>query len=149
MRAPSSGIVYDTQFHALQSVVRGAEPIMYVISQDASLVIILKIPTIHIDQIYVGQAINLHCLAFDTRTASVIMGTVTNVSPNIFVDDVTGAAYYSAVITPDKAEMERIDDLGPLPGMPVEVFFKTYDRTPIEYLVKPLTDCLNLAFREG
>jgi HlyD family secretion protein len=149
VRAPSSGIVYDKQFHALQSVVRGAEPIMYVIPQDASLVIMSKIPTIHIDQIYIGQAVNLHYSAFDTRTAPVIMGTVTNVSPDIFVDDVTGSVYYSAVITPNKTEVEKVDALGLRPGMPAEVFFKTYDRTPIEYLVKPLTDYLNSAFREG
>ena len=55
-----------------------------------------------------------------------------------------GLSQASAVRT-----LQREDALGLLPGMPVEVFFKTHDRTPIEYLVKPLTDYLNLAFREG
>jgi|LGOV01.1.fsa_nt_gb HlyD family secretion protein len=41
-----------------------------------------------------------------------------------------------------------IDVFGLLPGIPVEVFFKTNDRTPLEYLVEPLTDYLYLAFRD-
>jgi HlyD family secretion protein len=148
VRSPSPGIVYDKQFHTLRSVVRGAETIMYVIPQDASLVIMSKVPAIHIDQIHIGQTASLHFAAFDTRSAPIIMGTVTKISPDIFVDEISGGAYYSTVITPDNTEMKMIDVLGLLPGMPVDVFFKTNDRTPLEYLVKPLTDYLYLAFRD-
>jgi hypothetical protein len=35
-----------------------------------------------------------------------------------------------------------------VPGMPVEVFIKTYDRTVISYFTKPLHDQILRAFRE-
>jgi HlyD family secretion protein len=148
IRAPSSGIVYGKQFHALRSVVRGAETIMYIIPQDTPLVIKSRIPATYIDQIYIGQSASFHFSAFDTSTAPIFMGTVSKISPDIFVDEISGGAYYSAVITPNTTEMEMIEVLGLLPGMPVEVFLKTTDRTPLEYLIKPLRNYLYLAFRE-
>ncbi len=106
VRAPSSGIVYDKQFHTLRSVVRGAETIMSVIPQDASLVIMSKVPTIHIDQIHIGQTVSLRFSAFDTRSAPAIMGMATKISPDIFVDEISGGAYYSTVIIPDNTELK-------------------------------------------
>jgi HlyD family secretion protein len=35
-----------------------------------------------------------------------------------------------------------------VPGMPVEAFVKTGDRTVMSYLMKPLSDQVNRAFRE-
>jgi HlyD family secretion protein len=35
-----------------------------------------------------------------------------------------------------------------VPGMPVEIFAKTYDRTVLSYFVKPLYDQMARAFRE-
>ena len=149
VRAPTSGIVFGNQFHALRSVVRGADTIMYIIPQDTPLVIATRIPAIHIDQLYVGQIASLHFSAFDMRTTPVILGKITKISPDVFIDDVTGEIYYSAEIIPDDAEMVKLDGLGVLPGMPVEAFLKTADRTPLEYLAKPLADYFGRAFREN
>ncbi len=82
--APSSGIVYGKQFHALRSVVRGAETILYIIPQDVPLVITTKIQAIHIDQVHIGQVAGLHFSVFDMRTTPVILGTVTKISPDIY-----------------------------------------------------------------
>ena len=67
----------------------------------------------------------------------------------MFIDEATGEPYYSAEIIPDDAEMVKLDGLDVLPGMPVEAFLKTADRTPLEYLVKPLADYFDKAFREN
>lgn len=147
VRAPSSGIIFGTQFHALRSVVRSAETILFIVPQDSPLIITTKIPTIHIDQVYIGQAASLHFSAFDLRTTPVIMGRVIKISPDVFADETTGESYYSAEIRPDSEELIKLDGLEVLPGMPVEAFLKTTDRTPLEYLVKPLADYFNKAFR--
>jgi multidrug efflux pump subunit AcrA (membrane-fusion protein) len=39
-------------------------------------------------------------------------------------------------------------DLALLPGMPVETFLRTEDRTPLSYLTQPLTVYFQRAFRE-
>ena len=147
VRAPSSGVIYGKQFHALRSVVRPAETILFIVPQNTPLIITTKIPAIHIDQVYVGQTASLHFSAFDLRSTPVIIGHVSKVSPDVFVDETTGASYYTAEIKPNSEELIKLDGLEVLPGMPVEAFLKTTDRTPLEYLVKPLADYFNKAFR--
>ena len=45
-------------------------------------------------------------------------------------------------------QVARLGDVKLVPGMPVEAFVKTGDRTVISYLMKPLSDQINRAFRE-
>jgi HlyD family secretion protein len=45
-------------------------------------------------------------------------------------------------------EIARLGDVKLIPGMPVEAFVQTGDRTLLSYLVKPLSDQLKRAFRE-
>ena len=45
-------------------------------------------------------------------------------------------------------EVARLGDVKLIPGMPVEAFVQTGDRTLMSYLVKPLRDQLMRAFRE-
>ena len=87
--------------------------------------------------------------AFDQRTTPEVFGTVTKVSPDVFQDEATGISYYSAEIIPHEEELPKLEDLVLLPGMPVEAFIKTGERTPFAYLVKPLSDYFNKAFRES
>lgn len=148
VRAPSSGVVYGTTIYALRSVVRPADPLMYIVPQDSPFVISSRIETIHIDQVYVGQEATLRFSTFDARTTPEIDGVVTKVSADVFTDEATGATYYSAEILPKEGELAKLEDRELLPGMPVESFIKTNDRTPLAYLTKPLMDYFNRAFRE-
>ena len=125
-----------------------ADPLMFVVPQDSPLVISSRIETIHVDQVHVGQEATLRFSTFDSRTTPEIEGTVTKVSADVFTDEVTGQTYYSAELLPKDGELEKLGDIELLPGMPVESFIKTSDRTPLVYLTKPLMDYFNRAFRE-
>ena len=149
IRAPSSGIIYGKQFHSLRSVVQPAETIMHIVPQDAPLVVAAHISAIHVDQVLIGQVASLRFSAFDMRTTPIILGRVTKISPDVFVDEMTGASYYLAEIVPETEELIKLDGLEILPGMPVDAFLKTGERTPLEYLVKPLADYFRKAFRES
>lgn len=148
VRAPVSGIIYGTSVHTVRSVVRPADPLMYVVPQDSPLVISSRIETIHVDQVHVGQEAILRFSTFDARTTPEIEGIVTKVSADVFTDEATGQSYYSAELLPKEGELEKLGDLELLPGMPVESFIKTSERTPLAYLTKPLMDYFNRAFRE-
>lgn len=149
IRAPRSGVVYGLTIYTERSVVSPAEPILYIIPQDSPLIISTQIPTIHIDQVQIGQKAHLRFSTFDQRTTPEIIGTVTRISPDVFTDERTGASFYTAEISPAEGEMEKLADLEILPGMPVETFIKTDARTPLDYLLKPLADYFNRAFRES
>ncbi len=148
VRAPMAGSVYGLTVHAIRSVVRPAEPILYVVPNDSPLVIVARVPAIHVDQVYVGQPASMRFSTFDQRTTPEIFGKVEKVSADVFVDQNTGASFYTTEIEPNEGEIDRLGDVELLPGMPVEAYIKTNDRSPLSYLVKPFADYFNRAFRE-
>jgi HlyD family secretion protein len=147
--APVAGIVLGMQFTTPRAVLRAAEPVLYLIPQDRPLVIAAQIPTIHIDQVRPGQPAVLVFSAFTARTTPELMGRVAAVSADALTDERTGATYYRAEIVPDPGEIEKLSGLTLIPGMPVEAFIRTGERTPLAYLVKPFTDYFTRAFRES
>lgn len=148
VKAPLSGIIYGSQVFALQSVVQPGAPIMYVIPQGLPLVIAARVDTIHIDQIHIGQEAALRFSSFDQRWTPTILGTVRRISADVVTDEITGIAYYAVELAPKEDEMAKLGDQELLPGMPVEAFIRTGDRSPLAYLTKPLTDYFVRAFRE-
>lgn len=150
VRAPVSGIVYGLQFFAPRSVVRPADPVLYLVPQDRPLVIATQVDTIHIDQVYPGQAVTLRFPALDQRTTPELSGQVSQVSADAFTDEASRASFYRAKISVTAAELSQLPEgVTLVPGMPVEAYIRTADRTPLAYLVKPLTDYFAKAFREG
>lgn len=149
VRTPVAGVIYGSRVFAVQSVVTAADPMMYVIPQDQPLVVSARIEAIHIDQVHMGQEAALRFVAFDQRTMPEIIGTVSRLSADAFTDGVTGLSYYQAELIPNPDEMQKLEGQVLLPGMPVEAFIKTSERSPLSYLVDPLMVYFYRAFREG
>ena len=63
-------------------------------------------------------------------------------------DQRTGQSYYLVRIAMTTDELKRLGEVKLTPGMPVEAFIQTGDRTMLSYLLKPLHDQLMRAFRE-
>jgi len=147
--ASVAGVVYDLRVFARRSVIRPADPVLYIIPQDRPLVIKARVETIDIDKLSIGQEVTLRFSALDQRQMPELTGTVKLISANAFQDENTRQSYYRAEIVHSKGEQARLSaDTTLLPGMPVEAFIRTEDRIPIAYLVKPLTDYFTKAFRE-
>ncbi len=150
IRAPVSGIVYDLLFQTPRSVIQGAEPLLYLVPQDRPLVIAARVAPTDIDQILVGQAVNLRMSALDQRMTPELVGEVLQVSADALDDPVSSQPYFRIEIAMNIGEVEK---LGPeavlLPGMPVEAFIRTVDRSPLAYLIKPMADYFVRAFRES
>ena len=148
IRAPVSGIVHQLQVTTPRSVVRPAEPVLYLIPQDRPLVIAARISPINIDEVRVGQDVSLRFSAFSSRTTPEIDGTLAGVSADAVVDEATQMQYYRGQVTISQAERDKLGDVALIPGMPVEVYIQTGERSPLAYLLKPLTDYFMRAFRE-
>ena len=148
VQAPVDGVVYDMQVFAERAVIRAADPVLYLVPQDRPLVIQTRVDPIHIDQVYPGQPVTLRLPTFDAQTTPELFGAIVRVSPDAFSDDATGQTYYQAEVLPGEGEVERLNGLVMLPGMPVEAYLRTDDRSPIAYLTRPLANYFNRAFRE-
>ncbi|MBE0414350.1 HlyD family type I secretion periplasmic adaptor subunit [Yoonia sp.] len=148
LRAPTSGIVYGMQVFAVQSVVQAAEPLLYIIPQDQPLVVSARVDAINIDEVYTGQEAELRFPAFDQRQIPEIRGRITRISADVLQDQVTGLSYYAAEVMPLDSELAKLGAQSLLPGMPVEAFIRTRDRTPLTYLTEPLMIFFSRALRE-
>ena len=150
IRAPVSGIVYGMRVQTIRSVIRSADPVLYLIPQDRPLLIVARIDPIHIDKIVLSQQVNLRFSALDQRTTPELVGQVTLISADAFEDDANGITYYRAEIVLNPGEISKLNEGDTLiPGMPVEAFIRTADRSPLAYLIKPMADYFNRAFRES
>ncbi|MEM1361453.1 MAG: HlyD family type I secretion periplasmic adaptor subunit [Pseudomonadota bacterium] len=148
--APVAGVVYGMEVFAPRSVIRAADPVLYLIPQDRPLVIAARVEPIHIDQVYPGQEVRLRFSALDARTTPELNGMVTYISADALTDDQQGYSFYRAEVQLQGDEAKKLpEDVVLLPGMPVEAFLRTDDRTPMAYLMKPLTDYFVKAFRES
>jgi HlyD family secretion protein len=150
IRAPVSGIVYGMQVFAERSVIRPADPLLFIVPQDRPLVITAQVLPIHIDLLFVGQEVALRFSALDQRRTPELFGTVKTVSADAFVDEASRLSYYRATIELKPGEADRLPEGTVLvPGMPVEAFIRTDERSPMDFLLKPLADYFTKAFRES
>jgi HlyD family secretion protein len=149
LRAPVAGIVYGSTADTLRAVISPAEPIMYIVPRNATLIVRSHVDPIHIDSVRVGQEAALRFSAFDARTTPELKGHVSAVSADAYEDKASGRRFYRADIRIDDGMIEKLDHVTLLPGMPVESFIKTGDRSALSYFVKPMADYFTRAFREG
>jgi len=147
--APVSGVVYGLSVFAERSVIRPADPLLFIVPQDRPLVITARVEPTDIDQVGVGQEVALRFAALDQRLTPELFGRVVQVSADAFEDQASQLSFYRTEILLNEGEIDRLPEgAALLPGMPVESFIRTDDRTPLGYLVKPLTDYFTRAFRE-
>ncbi|MBK4216568.1 HlyD family type I secretion periplasmic adaptor subunit [Paracoccus caeni] len=147
--APVAGIVYNMQVTTPRSVIRPADPLLYIIPQDRPLVIGARLPVIHVDEVQIGQPVVLRFSAFSSRTTPEIDGALVRISADALVDEATRTSYYRAEVTIPPEQLAKLGDLALIPGMPVEVYVQTGERSPLAYLMKPLTDYFSRAFRDN
>ena len=148
IRAPQSGRVHQLTVHTVGGVIAPGESIMQIVPSADDLVVEARIAPQDIDQIHLKQQATLLLSAFSRQTTPEVDGEVDRISADLIEDAKAGTSYYVIRITLSAKDVAPADALELMPGMPVEVFVRTADRTVLSYLLKPLWDQINRAFRE-
>lgn len=148
IRAPQDGMVLQSTVHTVGGVITAGDAIMLIVPQSDDLQVEAKVNPQDIDKLQVGQKTLLRLSAFNQRTTPELNGVVSRVSPDVTTDQRTGQSYYTIRVTMPSEEIARLGEAKMIPGMPVEAFVQTGDRTMMSYLMKPLHDQLMRAFRE-
>jgi HlyD family secretion protein len=148
IRAPQDGMVMQSTVHTIGGVITAGDAIMLVVPQTDNLSVEARVNPQDIDQLQIGQRTVLRFSAFNQRTTPELNGIVSRVSADTTTDQRTGQSYYTIRVALPPEEVARLGDVRLIPGMPVEAFVQTGDRTMMSYLVKPLQDQLMRAFRE-
>ncbi|MGZ3408730.1 MAG: HlyD family type I secretion periplasmic adaptor subunit [Xanthobacteraceae bacterium] len=148
IRAPQDGTIFQSAVHTVGGVITAGEPIMMVVPEADNLAVEAKTNPAEIDQLQIGQRALMRFTNFNQRSTPEIYGVVSRISADISTDQRSGASYYTIRISMPPDEVAKLGDVKLVPGMPVETFIQTGDRTVISYLAKPFTDQLKRAFRE-
>jgi membrane fusion protein, protease secretion system len=148
LRAPVDGYVVNLQVFTKGGVVSPGAKLLEVVPIDQPLVVEAQLPVHLIDKVHEGQVVEMLFTAFNQNRTPHIPGEVTVVGDDRIVDERTGAPYFKllAQATPEGKKM--LEGLKVRPGMPVDVFVKTGERTMMSYLLKPLLDRMHSSMRE-
>ncbi|TKT73298.1 HlyD family type I secretion periplasmic adaptor subunit [Afipia massiliensis] len=148
IRAPQDGMVLQSTVHTVGGVITAGDAVMLIVPDSDNLSVEAKVNPQDIDQLRIGQKTLLRLSAFNQRTTPELNGTISRISPDTTVDQRTGQSYYTVRVSLPPEEVARLGDVRLMPGMPVEAFVQTGERTMISYLAKPFSDQLMRAFRE-
>lgn len=147
--APQDGVVHQLSVHTIGGVVAPGEQIMMIVPEVDKLVVEVKVAPQDIDQIYYGQLTNLRFSAFNQKTTPEVTGTVERISADVTVDQRTGTSFYLVRVATSQEQIKRLGEFSLMPGMPVEAFITTGERSVLSYFLKPLIDQANRTFREA
>lgn len=151
IKAPASGVVVNLEVRTEGGVIQGGEPLMEIVPKNSRLIVSARVPPDKIDDVIHGQTASVSLSAFPTRYTPKVNGTVTYVSADrIDPRQQNMAPYYLVYLELDPDSLRSaIDDPTRLtPGMPAEVYIQTEEKTVLTYLLTPITESLNRAFRE-
>lgn len=148
IRAPVDGVVVSSLYNSVGSVIAPAEKVIELLPTTRDFIVDARLRPNDVDAVKVGQAARLRLSALNTRLTPEVIGRVALVSADRLVDEATQEPYY-------QVRLEIAEQL-PLPvtkdqfypGMPVEAFINTGERTFFAYLARPLLDSFNRAFIE-
>ncbi|MGB9365145.1 MAG: HlyD family type I secretion periplasmic adaptor subunit [Xanthobacteraceae bacterium] len=147
IRAPQDGVVHQLAVHTFGEVVTSGNPVMLIVPDADALSVEARVSPQDIDQLHLGQPAGLRFSGLNQRTTPEINGVVGRISADVSQDQRSGQSYYTVRINIEAQEAARLGSVKLIPGMPVESFMKTHDRTVLSYFVKPLNDQVSRAFR--
>ncbi len=145
--APIEGVVEGLSVHTVGGVIEAGSTMMEIAPSGDMLDIEVKVSPSDIDQVWLGQTATLRLSAFNQRTTPELLAEVSLVPADLTIDTRTGGQFYLVRLKIGDQETSKLEDKKIVPGMPVECFFQTGERTIISYFLKPLSDQFHRAFR--
>lgn len=148
MRAPVSGTVVGLKVFTEGGVIAPGQTLLEIVPDDQPLFVDARLPVELVDKVWPGLPVELQFVAFNQSTTPRVAGTVELLSADRLLDERDGSPYYSLRVQVDDAGKRALEGLEIKPGMPVQGFVRTGERSFVNYLFKPLMDRLHLALTE-
>lgn len=148
VKAPVAGIVVNLAVFTKGGVVPGGFKLMELVPEGDPLIIEGNLPVQLVDKVHAGLPVELIFAAFNSNTTPHIPGVIKQVSADRTVDERTGQAFYKVIAEVTPEGTKKLAKLQVRPGMPVEMFVKTGERTMMNYLMKPIFDRAHTSMKE-
>ncbi|MGH6855686.1 MAG: HlyD family type I secretion periplasmic adaptor subunit [Aestuariivirga sp.] len=148
IKAPIGGDIYDLALHTIGGVIQPAETLMLIAPEADELVLLAQVPPQNIDQIAPGQQARVRFQTFNQRLTPEVGAEVTQIAADTSRIDQNSPPFYAVRLRIRPEELAKLAGSKLKPGMPAEAFISTSERSPLSYLLKPLTDQIAHTFRE-
>jgi protease secretion system membrane fusion protein len=148
VRAPVDGTVVGLSVFTRGGVIAPGFKLMEIVPSEDALVVEGQVPVHLIDKVHPDLKVELIFSAFNQNLTPHVPGIVTHVSADRLIDEVSRLPYYQIKAKVAPEGMKMISNLQVRPGMPVELFVKTGERTLLNYLLKPILDHIKMAMTE-
>jgi protease secretion system membrane fusion protein len=148
IKAPVSGLVLDLGVTTPGAVLAQGAKLLDIVPSQRDLVVEAQVPVGLIDQVRSGLQVELMFSAFQQNKTPRLTGQITMVGADRITDQRTGAPYYPVNINIDATSLVNLGANELRPGMPVDVFIKTGERTFASYVGKPIVDRIKTALSE-
>lgn len=148
--APVSGTIVTMHYHTAGGVIESGKPIAEILPSGEPLIIEVSIARTEVDVVQKGQEATVRLTGLNARTTPVLLGEVIYVSADAILDrsQQLPREVYVARVSVAPEQLARVRGFTPTPGMPAQIMIQTEERTFFQYLMKPITDSMNRAFRE-
>ncbi|ENO1228932.1 HlyD family type I secretion periplasmic adaptor subunit [Vibrio alginolyticus] len=144
INAPISGRVVNMQVFTEKGVIGSGETLLELVPQDDKLLVEARVNPLDIDLVNPGQQAHVRLTALNARTLAPLDGTVLTISADKLSQENQEDFYLARIaISPEDVTKHRLTS-----GMNAEVLILSEPRTPLSYLIKPITESMNRAFRE-
>jgi HlyD family secretion protein len=144
--APVAGTVQDLKIFTIGGVIRPGEVMLQVIPDQDALIVQAHISPHDMDRMRAGMQAEVRFTSFKSSLLPIISGRVESVSRDRLVDEATHQPYFLAQVVVEDIPEELRDHI--VAGMPADLVFATGERTVLNYLIRPLQNRMNSAFRE-
>lgn len=148
IKAPVSGQVMSLAFQASGGVLPPGQKLMDVVPENEMLLLETRVAPNLIDRVHSGLPVDVRFSAFAHSPQLVVQGQVESVSSDLITEPQTNASYFLARVRVTPDGLKSLGKRQMQPGMPVEVVFKTGERSLLTYLLHPLTKRVAAAMKE-
>ena len=149
IRAPQSGIVNQLSVHTVGGVIDKGETVMQIVPVTDQLLVEAKVAPHDIDQVAPTAMTTVRIIAGNQRIITDLVGEVTYIGADLTREkDQPNQTYYLVRASIQEDQVRHLEGLKLVPGMPAEIFIQTHERTPLQYLLKPLREQISRTFRE-
>jgi HlyD family type I secretion membrane fusion protein len=156
IRAPVDGTVTGLKVQTLGAVVKPGDLIMEIVPVRETLIVESRISPTDVDKVYKGMDARVRLASFKQHEMPELLGLVESVSADVFEDERAQTQYYVArialngVVGEDAEQADQSIGMQKIqPGMPTEVMIITGNSTPAQYLMEPLLNSFNRAWRDS
>ncbi len=148
VKAPVDGLIVGLNVHTEGGVVVPGQLLMEIVPDNDALIVEGQVLPTDVDDLLVGQSARVKLSGLQQRTTPELIGKLQYVSADSMLDERSGMTYFIIRVSIAAEELAKLPSEGLIPGMPAEVFVQTGERTALEYLLQPLSDTIDRAWRE-